>query len=361
MNRTIRVFLHTTLWGVIWLITYLLTDTDTEFINKNWPVFLMQIISISALIYFAAPTLLFKKKHMLFAIVSIGIIVLCTGIISYNTTNKPQPSFDRPPVERPYIENPPPRHKNNAVRQRPQGPPLAPPQFFIHFFVLGFTYVMATFLETFLFARKKEEETILNQQENLQTELKFLKSQINPHFLFNSLNNIYALSVIDSDKTQQSISHLSDMLRYVLYECEQELVPLEKEITYIKNYVKLFSLKSSKPYAIEMDFDMHQQHHKIAPMLLIPFVENALKHGNIEAKSDSYIRMGIKSDATSIQFKIENSISEVKKVVDKVGGIGLENVKKRLEIIYPKQHHLAIDHTTKSFSVTLKINLNGND
>ncbi|MGY8913845.1 MAG: sensor histidine kinase, partial [Flavobacteriales bacterium] len=256
----------------------------------------------------------------------------------------------------------PPGGQPPVFEGRPPGiQPMAPPQFLIHLLFLSIAYVLSTFMETFLFAQKKEEETIRNKNENLQTELKLLKSQINPHFLFNSLNNIYALSVIDSGRTQKSISYLSDMLRYVLYECEQEKVPLEKEVTYIENYIKLYSLKSSKKYPITIENKIANDNLKIAPMLFIPFMENALKHGNIDRITDVYVRIKIEANTDSIHFEIENSKSERPSVTDEVGGIGIENVKKRLAILYPKSHNLSIDETALAFKVTLKLDLNGNN
>ena len=219
MNRTKRFLFHILLWLVLWLFAWLLTEGDANFINTNSPPFLMQIVVVAILIFYTAPTLLFKKKYVLFALVSILLIGLCSFAIS-NNLNRP---IDGPPH---LLENRPPRDFNGPDRPRR---PLAPSQFFINFLVLSISYVLATFVETFLFAQKKEEEIIVNKNETLQTELKLLKSQINPHFLFNALNNIYALSAIDSGRTQQSISYLSDMLRYVLYECEQEVVSLSKE------------------------------------------------------------------------------------------------------------------------------------
>lgn len=242
---------------------------------------------------------------------------------------------------------------------RPPGragrPPSAPPQIFINFLVLGFAYVIAVFIETFSFAQKKEEEIVKNKNESLKTELKLLKSQINPHFLFNSLNNIYALSTLNSQKTQESIGYLSEMLRYVLYECEQERVPLEKELVYIKNYLKLFSLKSSKSYPIEVDFQVLDETVKVAPMLFIAFVENALKHSNIEKIVGTFINIKMRSDSNQVHFEIENSIPNTKLNKDSMGGIGIENVKKRLVILYPEKHHLSIMATKETYTVQLNI------
>ncbi|MBU2947500.1 sensor histidine kinase [Zobellia uliginosa] len=344
MKQTHRFLFHVFLWLAVWLMAWLLLNENERFLNKNAPSFVMQIVVIAALIYWTAPTLLFKKKYLLFGIVSFVLIVSCSFLITENPFLSNMPKGDMPPPM--------------AGRHR-GGPPMAPPEILIQFLILSIAYVLATFVETFLFAQKKEEETIRNKNENLQMELKFLKSQINPHFLFNSLNNIYALSVIDSNKTQQSIGTLSEMLRYVLYECEQPTVPLKKEISYISNYLDLFRLKSSSPFPIKTDFQVSDTSAMIAPMIFIPFVENALKHGSMDHVADGYLDIKVYSDNKKIDFYVANSVSEMPVQKDAVGGIGLENVKKRLEILYPKNHELKIDQTPKCYTVNLSINLNG--
>ncbi|WP_159447555.1 sensor histidine kinase [Maribacter arcticus] len=223
--------------------------------------------------------------------------------------------------------------------------------------LIAIAYVIATLVEIFMLAQRKEEEIIINKNDALQTELKLLKSQINPHFLFNALNNIYALSAIDSGRTQKSISYLSDMLRYVLYECEQEIVPLYNEIDYIENYIKLFSLKSSKTYPITTLFSIENQDVQIVPMLLIPFLENALKHSNIEKITDTFIHIKLTASTNQIDFEIENSKPTTPVVTDAVGGIGIDNVKKRLAILYPERHKLEINETSQAFKVNLKLQL----
>ncbi|MEB8329043.1 histidine kinase [Flavobacteriaceae bacterium KMM 6897] len=343
MNRTKRFLFQILLWGTVWLMAWLLMTEDMLFLQRHAPTFIVQVMVVGVLIYYMAPALLFNKKYVLFMSVSLALIVFCAAIISFSFMGPP----GGPP---PDLESLPPGMQ-----------PKAPPQFLIHFLFLSIAHVLATFLETFLFAQKKEEETIRNKNENLHTELKLLKSQINPHFLFNSLNNIYALSAIDAGKTQKSISYLSDMLRYVLYECEQDMVPLEKEVTYIENYIKLFSLKSSEKYPITIDFKIAEHNLQIAPMLFIPFMENALKHGNIDRRTDAYMRIKLEADTDCIHFEIENSKAVKPNITDDVGGIGIENVKKRLAILYPKRHELLINETTLAFKVDLKLDLNGND
>lgn len=234
---------------------------------------------------------------------------------------------------------------------------VGPSRFFLHLLLIVVSYVIATFIETFVFAQKKQEETIQNKNEMLQTELKLLKSQINPHFLFNALNNIYALSVIDSSQTQQSISYLSNMLRYVLYECDAELVPIKKEIDYINDFIKLYQLKSSKPYNITTKYSISDNSILVAPMLFIPFVENAFKHGYIEKQGDSFISIVVQATSESIDLDIENSISMDIINKDEVGGIGLDNVKKRLTILYPEKHELQIQESPQTFKVKLKLDL----
>lgn len=354
MDALKRFLFQLVLWLAIWVIAWFFLGADFQFFTDNVLTFLLQVLVIALLIFYTAPSLLFKKKYLLFIGLSIGLLLLCSFLLPRGA-GIDGPGM--PPRMGPGL-GPPPRADMEMLRPMQRKPP---PRFLVNLLMLSISYIAATFIETFLFAQKKEEEIIVNKNEALQTELKLLKSQINPHFLFNSLNNIYALSVIDSGKTQQSISYLSDMLRYVLYECEQEWVPLEKEITYITNYIKLFSLKSSKPFPITTEFRISKEDIKIAPMLLIPFMENALKHSNIEKRKDTYIQMKIEAEERRIRFEIENSIPRALVVKDGVGGIGIENVKKRLAILYPGQHELLINETSSAFKVNLNIDLNGND
>jgi len=340
MNKSKRLLIQAALWLFIGIIIWLNQDATQDILHENLVAFAFQISLIGGLIYYAAPQLLFKRKYVLFAILSVVVIVVFSYILS-NLFGSP---IDGP---RPINEigfRPPPRELRKP-----------PSKFLMQILMLSVSYILAIVIEAFLYLKTKEEETIKNRNENLQTELKLLKSQINPHFLFNSLNNIYALSAIDANKTQQSISYLSDMLRYVLYECEQEVVPLKKEIEYIKNYIKLFSLKSSKNYPISTEFSILDNTVSIAPMLFIPFIENALKHSDIEKIKDSFISIKIDADANEINFEIENNIPIKAISKDEVGGIGLENVKKRLAILYPDKHDLIISENESTFKVELNI------
>lgn len=354
MTRSIRFLCQAGLWATVWIFLSILQKRNDRFLLENTVVFGFQVALIGLLIFYIAKQFLFKRKYILFTIISI-ILISVSAFTSSSIFSGPKSHMPFRRFETPNDNRKPPIRRN-----RPVNPPkrVNPPSIFmVHFSSLMIAYLIATFLETFLFAQRKEEEMIISKNENLQTELKLLKSQINPHFLFNSLNNIYALSVIDSDKTQQSISYLSEMLRYVLYECDRPFVTIKKELAYIENYIQLFSLKSSKPYNINTEFEVSDPSILIAPMLFIPFIENAFKHSNIEKPESSFMDIYLYSSTEVVVFKVENSIPKDTMIKDKIGGIGLENVKKRLDILYAEKHTLHIDNKDQIFKVELRINL----
>jgi hypothetical protein len=218
-------------------------------------------------------------------------------------------------------------------------------------------FFLSTAFKTSQLALKREKEAADLKSENLNSELKFLRSQINPHFLFNALNNIYSLSILKSEKTPENILKLSDMLRYIIYDCNADKVPLEKEINYINNYIDLQKLKDDRISNITMNFDDADPNCMIAPMILIPFIENAFKHGKIEDIENGFVSIVIRSDIDRLGFKIENSIPKERFTKDKVGGVGLENVKRRLQLIYPDRYKLNIQEGSTSFRVDLSISI----
>ncbi|MEP7195679.1 MAG: sensor histidine kinase [Saprospiraceae bacterium] len=202
-----------------------------------------------------------------------------------------------------------------------------------------------------------EKQTL--QTKNIESELQFLKNQINPHFLFNTLNNLYALTLKKSDYAPELVLKLSDMLRYMLYECNEEKVSLSKEIHYIKNYLDLEKIRLSQQPEIEFDIDGDPDTIKVAPLLFIPFLENSFKHGLKYNSDKSFIHIQFRINET-LHFSILNSKSPANPgwtKPNKVGGIGLSNVKKRLELIYPKRHQLIIDDQPDFFEVTLNITI----
>ncbi len=243
------------------------------------------------------------------------------------------------------------------------GKPFQPPHFnprfhymrlFLHFSQTIAIFFLSTAYKTARIALHREKEAALLKSENLQSELKFLKSQINPHFLFNALNNIYTLSMIKSEKTPEMILKLSDMLRYILYDCQEERVSLQKEIDYIRNYIDLQKLKDEEADNIEIDISA-DGHMKIAPMLLIPFIENAFKHGNVFLSEGGWMKVYLSTDQGRLRFSVENSMPEREYTKDGAGGIGLENVKKRLDMLYKDAYELKLNRDGKVFRVDLNI------
>ncbi len=341
MTKAKRLVFQAMLWGVIWLILSIAQNFERPFLLDNLPVFIFQIGLITFLVYYAAPSFFVEKRYAYFILTSLFILTVSSLFVSFFLT-PPRPG-------------PPDLLHHAKAGFRP--PVLVR---LTHGMFLSLAYLLGLFVEGVHFLQKKEQEVVLNKNVALQSELKLLKSQINPHFLFNSLNNIYALAAMDTIKTQKSISYLSDMLRYVLYECERPFVSLQKEVEYIENYIKLFSLKSSKNYPIQLKTQIIDPATNIAPMLLIPFVENAIKHSHIEKIKDTFIHILLKVTKERIHFEIENSIPEKAINKDKIGGIGLENVKKRLAIVYPEAHELLIKKEANIFIVKLIINPNKN-
>jgi len=194
----------------------------------------------------------------------------------------------------------------------------------------------------------------------MQTELRFLKSQINPHFLFNTLNNLYALTLKKSDEAPEIVIKLSEMMRYMLYECNEKRVLLSKEIHYIRNYLDLERIRQGKNVNITFTVEGSANNEEIAPLLFIPFLENAFKHGLSNQIDHGFvdIRMHIEKDMVS--FFIENTKAPVRPQADpnrKSGGIGLVNVHRRLNLIYPEKYDLRIDNHPNTYAVELTIEL----
>lgn len=218
-----------------------------------------------------------------------------------------------------------------------------------------FTILGSTLFEIATYANQKTKEAVQLRNEKLITEMKFLKSQINPHFLFNSLNNIYTLTVIKSDAAPENLLKLSDMLRYMLYDCKADRVPLKKEIKYIKDFIALNQLKDSRGLNVNVNLDESRPNLEVAPLIFVPFIENAFKHSKIEDLEKGWIKIDLKTEENSIHFSVKNSVPENEFSKDKIGGIGLENVKRQLELIYPEKHELIIHNTDNQFIIRLKI------
>ncbi len=192
------------------------------------------------------------------------------------------------------------------------------------------------------------------ENEKLTAELAFLKSQINPHFLFNSLNNIYSLAYQKSAKTPEAILKLSEIMRYMLYESNDNMVSLAKEIRYLENYIELQKLRFKDESFVHLDISGDPENQTIMPLVLISFVENAFKHG-VATDEKSPIRITIKIESGKLFFRVINRKSDFNK--DETGGIGLLNVHRRLDLIYKDKYKLTIDNSTDYYSCVLNLEL----
>lgn len=192
--------------------------------------------------------------------------------------------------------------------------------------------------------------------EKLNLEKDFLKTQLNPHFLFNTLNNLYGLALRADSQTPEMISQLAEMMRYTLYESNAEKVPLDKELAYLKNYVMLEKRRYKADTEIIFNIDDGQLDGQIiAPLLTFTFVENGFKYG-LKSKNERFLKITISIKNDTFYFSILND-KEEKKMANEFGGIGLLNTRKRLELIYPGKHKLKIEDLGKSFHVSMMINL----
>jgi two-component system, LytTR family, sensor kinase len=203
-----------------------------------------------------------------------------------------------------------------------------------------------------------ERDKLALEQENLQLEVNFLKSQINPHFLFNTLNSVYAQIVDLSDQAADQILQLSSLMRYGLYESNSERVLLTRELEYIQNYIDLERSRLGSRAVVEYNREGDFGSYQIAPLLLISFVENAFKHGVNKSRDHAYVRIDASMTGHTFVFQIENSVGQPGSVRSSpVGGVGLVNTRKRLDLLFPNQYQLAIEPSAQSFRVRLRLTL----
>ncbi|UJH69147.1 sensor histidine kinase [Allomuricauda sp. SCSIO 65647] len=283
------------------------------------------------------PILLLRKKTLLYVISSILVLIL------FNLVANSMMPF-APPIERfrSVLE------KGDMVRLRKM------PHFFssimsLTFFMLGAVLGLAKDY----YKRDKINRQIKVQSK--ETELQFLKAQLNPHFLFNSLNSIYSLVRNGSNEAPEAVITLSELMRYMLYEAQEDLVPLAKEIEYIKNYVHLQLYRLSNSENVKLKISGEYSDKKISPLLLIPFVENAFKYGT-DFKGKTYVDIKIQIFDDSLFFQVINGIGAYQK--DELSsGIGLTNIQNRLDLLYPNDHLLKIDKKNGFHSVQLELNL----
>ena len=318
-QRLLEIIIHVFGWILFFGFPIIMTQSSNGSIDwKEFNRFLMVPASLFAIFYLnyflLIPKVLFrehKKKFLIINILVIGAISIGLRIIS-------------------DIQVPPPPNEELMMK-------IKPPHFI--FFMRDIaTMIFAAGLSVAIRVSIRWNETEKARREAVKSrteaELKNLRNQLNPHFLLNTLNNIYALIAFDSEKAQQAVQDLSKLLRYVLYDNQEMFVPLQKEIDFIKNYIELMRIRVSAKVNIVTEFNIKPQSQTpIAPLIFISLIENAFKHG-ISPSGESFINISISENDNEIICVIKNS-NFPKTEKDKSGsGIGLEQVRKRLEIIY---------------------------
>lgn len=222
-------------------------------------------------------------------------------------------------------------------------------------FLFGFSivirYLMILLLSLGIASYNRLKRT---EEEQLKTELSYLKAQVNPHFLFNTLNSIYALTVKKSEAAPESVTKLSSIMRYAITEAANDFVSLEKELNYISSYIELEKLRITDKVKLNYSVSGETKGKQIAPLIFIPFIENAFKYG-VSTQNASEINISIDIQKNELKLKVNNT--KVKEAASHTG-LGIENTKKRLQLIYPGKHSLQLENNKDNFVVTLSIRLN---
>ncbi len=190
-----------------------------------------------------------------------------------------------------------------------------------------------------------------------EAELQSLRAQINPHFLFNTLNNIYSLAVVRSPKTADMVLKLSQLLRYVVYEHKEKTVPVEREVEHIRHFIELFQMRSEEPLNIEFVVEGDLSQVKIEPMILIPIVENCFKHCDFDSNPAAFVSLRLKVEEGLLSFQTVNSKNDGDQQKDKVGGVGLENIRRRLELQHPGEYKLETKASDNCFGVFFSLKI----
>jgi sensor histidine kinase YesM len=338
INRK-RILIHATvIVSIITLLSFIMAISSGQplafklflnyFLQASTSISLLIVPPIYLNIYWIIPEFLIKKRYAYYVLILIVLIVFCGAILAYV-----EPWIDRHWFDQPQEES----NISNGITG-------------MMFIIFISTLINLSYKS---FGQLSKIKQIENEQ--LHLELSSLKNQINPHFFFNTLNNLYALSLEKSDETPLVILKLSEMMRYTIYDCKESEVSISGEISYLENFIALQKVRHHKRGIITLKNEISNQSVKVAPMILIVFLENAFKHGFDMMDKDAIINLNLKMDGNNLHFYIENNFTHSENK-DNIG-IGLENVKRRLSLIYPKTHELKIVQNSNLFCVDLKLYL----
>lgn len=331
------VLLHAAAWTLLFSLPYLLRGPENEKApapkddgNMNWFYWIMNF-SWMAAFYFNAlvlvPRLFNRKKYWEFAAANFMVFVFIA--LEVHTI--------------PLLLGKPFHFAPKAI--------LFNSLLYVFFFALSTSYQL---IREKVASDQLEQE---KQNEVLKTELSLLRSQVSPHFMFNVLNNMVSLARKQSDLLEPSLIKLSSLMRYMLYEADEEKVSIEKEMDYLQSYIDLQQQRFGKKVQVNVNMHTVDSQYRIEPMLLIPFVENAFKHGTGMIDNAS-IDIDLNAANERLLFVVRNKYNPASQETrDKTSGIGLANVKRRLSLLYGKKHQLSIDADGTTFKITLQIEL----
>ncbi|RZJ27942.1 MAG: sensor histidine kinase [Flavobacterium sp.] len=306
--------------------------------RTNFLSYLFMLLFFYANYYYLIPKLYLEGKYILYVTSLAGSFLLLIGAIVL--------------VDRGDLLSSPPPHSSGSHGPGPGGSNPKPPFGFELSHAL-FLYLVGIFVSLYLQIKNRWRQT---EQEKLSTELSYLKAQINPHFLFNTLNSIYSLAIEKSDKTADAVVKLSSLMRYVIRDAGSHEVPLAKEVAYISDYIALQQLRLDDTVQIEYAVSGFFNGKQIAPLILISFIENAFKYG-VNPEEKSIIHITISLNEKTLRLYVFNKKVRLYHNDEASGGIGIENTKARLKLVYPNQHALTINDDSTGFAVDLTLNL----
>lgn len=299
-------------------------------------VTLIKVAELAAMIYITnyilIPQLLYKKQYVWFAIIFV-VMIFCSSIIKMNILGRLLNSYQL--IN--WSDNLKKSLYDNIIP---------------HFFLV----IAGAAIKLMFDYGRLQQRMAETAREKAEAELNFLKSQINPHFVFNSLNSVYFLINKENTEARDALHKFSEMLRYQLYEINDDKIPIEKEINYLKDYVDLQQLRKDEKYTVQFNCASDIKGFSIEPLLLIPFVENAFKHISHFSDKINFIKVDMLMVNRTFVFSVINS-KEMQQTTEQHGGIGLNNVKRRLELLYPGRHELKINDTGSNFAVQLNLQL----
>ena len=338
-KKLVPVIAHIAAWICFFALPYLVFFPGLREFNISNHMLAMIICNNLFLVLFyylntqlLIPALLVKEKWLLYIFSIIACLFLFLYIPRIIATLLVPPENFNPTVS--ALNN----KLNHLNRSRPRFRRKGGTTFFnMAIFLLVFTVgTCINVVQRWLEIEQNRKET---ENEKLNTELSFLKSQINPHFFFNTLNNIYSLAITNSEKTAPAVMKLSSIMRYILTETEQSRVSLEKEISFLNNYIDLQQVRLTDKVEVVFNIKGEAGSILIAPLILIPFVENAFKYG-VSTKENTKINIELEIAANKIHFSVSNFIVQTENNLTENTGIGINNVKRRLQLLYPERHQL---------------------